>query len=502
MNINIGKTSEKLEDIILLTNMTNRHGLVAGATGTGKTVTLQKIAESLSDQGVPVFAADIKGDLSGISQQGGNNEKITNRINELKLENFVYANSPIEFWDVFAEQGTPIRSTISEMGPIMMSRLLGLSDVQEGVLNIVFKYCDDNGILLLDLIDLQSAVTYVGQNAKEFSVTYGNVATTSIGAIQRGLLELQTQHGETFFGEPAISILDFMKTNAEGKGIVNLLCADKLFLNPKLYSTFMLWLLSELYENLPEVGDLDKPKLVFFFDEAHLLFKEITPELLTKVEQVIRLIRSKGVGIFFVTQNPADIPETVLAQLGNRVQHALRAYTPNELKGVKAAANSFRPNPDLDVEKVITELNVGEALISFLDEKGAPCITQRGFVIPPKSHIGAIDPALRTQLRNTSLLNSQYSVEVNRESALEIFTKRADEKAASEEQIVKKKQESEMKISIPDAGRQAPAAKKAKAPGRQRESVAEAVFKSTARAAGSQIGRSIVRSILGSIFSK
>ena len=377
----IALTSKGLKEVDLLSNMGSRHGLVAGATGTGKTVTLQALAEHFSDLGTAVFAADIKGDLSGASKESGPNERVAARLAELKISDHVASAYPVQFWDVFGDEGTPIRATVSEMGPLLFSRLLGLSDVQEGVLNIVFKYCDDNGMALLNLKDLRAALQYVADNADQMTSLYGNVAPASVGAIQRGLLQLETQKGDQFFGEPAVKFSDFIRTDVNGKGIINLLAADKLFMQPMLYSTFLLWLLSELYENLPEVGDLDKPKLVFFFDEAHLLFDDAPKALMDKIEQVVRLIRSKGVGVYFVTQNPADIPESVLAQLGNRVQHALRAFTPKDHEGIVAASKTFRPNPDFKVEQAITELGVGEALISTLDEKGSPNVTQRAFVI-------------------------------------------------------------------------------------------------------------------------
>ena len=364
----------------LLPKMANRHGLVAGATGTGKTVTLQTMAESFSRIGVPVFAADVKGDLSGISQPGTATPKIAERIKQLKLEDFTFSGCPVTFWDVFGEQGHPIRATVSEMGPLLFARLLNLNDTQEGVLALVFKIADENGLLLLDMKDLQAMLQHVGENAKDYQTQYGNISAASIGAIQRGLVTLGQQGGEKFFGEPALNFEDLLQTDANGHGVVNILAADKLIASPRVYATLLLWLLTELFERLPEVGDPDKPKLVFFFDEAHLLFSDLPPVVLDRVKQIARLIRSKGVGVYFVTQNPTDVPDDVLGQLGNRVQHALRAFTPRDQKAVKAAAETFRTNPKLDVGKVIGELQVGEALVSFLDEKGAPGVVERAFI--------------------------------------------------------------------------------------------------------------------------
>src|SRR5215203_2174029 len=407
-------------DFHLLPQMANRHGVITGATGTGKTVTLQRLAEGFSTRGVPVFMADIKGDLTGVTQPGGGNSKVDARNQQLGITpNF--EGFPATVWDVFGKQGHPLRATISEMGPILLARLLQLNEVQKGVLSIAFQYADDNGLLLLDLKDLQSLITFVGTNAGEMTLKYGNVSTASVGAIQRGLLQLDQQGGDLFFGEPAVKLDDFMQT-LSGKGVMNLLAADELINAPKLYSTFLLWLLSELFESLPEAGDLEKPKLVFFFDEAHLLFSDAPQALVEKVEQVVRLIRSKGVGVYFITQNPADIPEKVLAQLGNRIQHALRAYTPQEQKGVRAAASSFRENPKIDTEKAITELGVGEVLISTLDEKGVPTVVDRAFVVPPVSQIGPVTSDVRAQLISTSLVAGQYEQVIDRESAFEILS--------------------------------------------------------------------------------
>jgi len=477
----------------LLPQMANRHGVITGATGTGKTVTLQRIAEGFSQRGVPVFMADIKGDLTGVSQAGGGNPKVDDRNKMLGIENVQFAGSPVTLWDVFGKQGHPLRATVSEMGPLLLSRMLQLNDTQEGVLTLAFKYADENGLLLLDLKDLTSLLQYVGENADEMTTKYGNVSKASVGAIQRGLLQLDQQGAEEFFGEPAVKLDDFMQTIG-GKGVLNLLAADQLINSPKLYSTFLLWLLSELFENLPEAGDLDKPKLVFFFDEAHLLFTDAPPALIEKVEQVVRLIRSKGIGVYFVTQNPADIPEKVLAQLGNRVQHALRAYTPQEQKAVRVAAETFRENPKLKTEKVITELGVGEVLISLLDEKGVPSVVDRAFVVPPVGHIGPITAEQRAQLLSTSLVAGIYENAVDRDSAFEILHRKAEEKTAAQAQV---------KAQEEAAKQQAAEEKATRAAARAPDSVWESIGKSAARSAsssiGRQIGNSIVRGVLGSI---
>lgn len=478
----------------LLLGMANRHGVVTGATGTGKTVTLQKLAEGFSQRGVPVFVSDIKGDLSGISQIGGNHPKILERLEMLGLSDTTFEGSPVTFWDVFGKEGHPLRATISEMGPLLIARILQLNETQEGVLTLAFKIADEDGLLLLDLKDLQQMLIFVAENAKEFTTQYGNVSKASVGAIQRGLLQLEQQGGHEFFGEPAVRLEDFMQTLG-GKGVINILAADELINSPKLYSTFLLWLLSELFELLPEAGDLDKPKLVFFFDEAHLLFSDAPRALVEKIEQVVRLIRSKGVGVYFVTQSPADIPDKVLAQLGNRVQHALRAYTPKEQEAVKVAAKSFRENPEVDTVKTISELGVGEVLISLLDEKGVPTVVDRAFVVPPASQIGPITPEQRKQLIDTSIVAGIYENAVDRESAFEMLTKRAEEKAAAEEEA--KAQLEAQK----EAERQA---KAERAAARQPDGIVESVVKSAARSAstsiGRQIGNTIVRGILGGIF--
>jgi DNA helicase HerA-like ATPase len=416
-------------DLYLLPQLGNRHGLIAGATGTGKTVTLQKMAESFSRIGVPTFMADVKGDLSGISQAGGSNPKVQERIKSLKLENFQFASCPVTFWDVFGEQGHPIRATISEMGPLMLSRMLNLNETQAGVLALTFKIADANKLLLLDMKDLRAMLQFVGDHAKDYTTEFGNISTASVGAIQRGLLAMEQQGGEKLFGEPALDLLDFVQTDTAGHGMVNILAADKLLKAPKVYSTFLLWLLSELFEKLPEVGDPEKPKMVFFFDEAHLLFEDSPKALLDKIEQMVRLIRSKGVGVYFVTQNPLDVPDTVLGQLGNRVQHALRAFTPRDQKAVKAAAQTFRQNPKLDVETAIGQLGVGEALVSFLDEKGTPNIVERAFVLPPCGQIGPITADQRQAIIKGSLVYGHYEQAIDRESAYEILKARADQAA-------------------------------------------------------------------------
>src|SRR5512137_3084630 len=412
------------KEIVLLPNMANRHGLITGATGTGKTVTLQKMAESFASIGVPVFMADVKGDLSGIGAAGVSSEKLLKRLEGIGIKEFKPRANTTVFWDIYGKSGHPVRATVSDMGPLLLARLLNLNDTQSGVLQIVFKIADDNGLLLLDLKDLRAVVQYVGDNAAQFKTQYGNVSSASIGAIQRGLLQIEEQGGDRFFGEPMLNIEDLMQT-ADGKGVVNILAADKLMNNPRLYASFLLWLLSELFENLPEVGDRDKPKLVFFFDEAHLLFNDAPTALVEKVEQVVRLIRSKGVGVYFVTQNPLDIPEKVLGQLGNRVQHALRAFTPRDQKAVKSVAETMRANPKLDAEKAILELGVGEALVSLLDAKGTPGITERAWVLAPGSQIGPITPEDRKKLISDSVVGNTYEKAVDRESAYERLRGRA-----------------------------------------------------------------------------
>ncbi len=478
----------------LLMPMANRHGVITGATGTGKTVTLQKLAEGFSQRGVPVFVSDIKGDLSGVSQVGGTHPKIVERLAQLGLSDTKFEGSPVTFWDVFGKEGHPLRATISEMGPLLISRILQLNDTQEGVLTLAFKIADEDGLLLLDLKDLQQMLMYVAENASDFTTKYGNVSKASVGAIQRGLLQLEQQGGHEFFGEPAVRLEDFMQTLG-GKGVINVLAADELINSPKLYSTFLLWLLSELFEMLPEAGDLDKPKLLFFFDEAHLLFSDAPKALVQKIEQVVRLIRSKGVGVCFVTQSPADIPDKVLAQLGNRVQHALRAYTPKEQEAVKVAAKSFRENPAVDTVKTISELGVGEVLISTLDEKGVPTIVDRAFVVPPASQIGPITPEQRKQLVDTSIVAGIYDTAVDRESAFEMLSKRADEKMAAEAETKAQLDAQKEAEKLAKAERTA-----ARGPDTLVESIAKSAARSASSSIGRQIGNTIVRGILGGIF--
>lgn len=476
------------EDIYLLPRMANRHGLIAGATGTGKSVTLRVMAEHFSRIGVPVFMGDVKGDLAGICLPGGENPKISERASYFGMKDFSYRAYPVLFWDVFGEAGHPLRTTISEIGPLLLSRVLNLNDTQGGVLTLVFKVADDQGWLLLDLKDLRAMLQYVADNSRSLMTQYGNVSAASIGAIQRRLLEIEQQGGEKFFGEPSLNLEDMMQTDPDGRGYINILAADKLMQSPKLYGTFLLWMLSELYENLPEVGDLEKPKMVFFFDEAHLLFDDAPDALMQKIEQVVRLIRSKGVGIYFVSQNPLDIPDVVLGQLGNRVQHALRAFTPRDQKAVKAAATTFRQNPAIDVESAITELGVGEVLVSMLDEKGSPGIVRRALVAPPQSRLGAITPTERAAVLANSLIHGHYEKSVDRESAYEILK-------AKREQV----QPAPASTSTPvRAPAQAPdnISPVMEAAG----DVLGAFAKSAARSVGTSIGRQIVRGLLGSIF--
>ena len=462
-------------ELVLLPRMANRHGLIAGATGTGKTVTLRVIAESFSRIGVPVFMADVKGDLSGIARAGTENPKISERVAKLGIEQFQFAAYPVAFWDIFGEQGHPVRTTISDMGPLLMARLLNLNETQSGVLAMVFKIADDNGMLLLDLKDLRAMLQHVGDNAAQFKTQYGNVSAASVGAIQRGLLALEEQGGDKFFGEPALDLDDMMQTYG-GRGTINILVAEKLINAPKLYATFLLWLLSELFERLPEVGDPEKPKLVFFFDEAHLLFNDAPKVLLEKIEQVIRLIRSKGVGVYFVTQNPLDVPDIVLGQLGNRVQHALRAFTPRDQEAVKAAAKTFRQNKGVDVESAITELGVGEALVSFLNDKGQPTPVERALIYPPQSQLPPLAAGEREQVVKQSTLYGHYEKIVDRDSAYEMLKARAPQAAAGQATAQGARWQGEA------------------------EKLLGALGTSAARAIGSQVGREIIRGVLGSIF--
>lgn len=485
----------------MLSSLVNRHGCITGATGTGKTVTLQTIAQSLSDIGVPVFMADVKGDLSGMAKAGSASEKMKTRLQSIDVAEPQWAACPVTFWDVFGEQGHPVRATISDLGPLLLSRMLNLNDTQEGVLQLVFKIADDNGLLLLDTKDLRAMLQNVGDNAADYRTSYGNISAASIGAIQRGLIAIEEQGGDKFFGEPMLNIDDLLQTDGRGKGIVNILAADKLMNAPALYSVFLLWLLSELFENLPEVGDLEKPKLVFFFDEAHLLFTDAPKQLLQKIEQVVRLIRSKGVGVFFITQNPLDIPDTVLGQLGNRVQHALRAYTPRDQKAVKSAADTFRPNPAIDTAQVITELGVGEALVSFLDEKGRPNIVERAFILPPASQIGPIDPAARQAVMAQSVVAGVYEKTVDRESAHEIITQRTAASAATEKEAQARVEQSKRADAAPDTSIGGMLGGLFGGGGK-RQTPVEAMVKSAARSIGSTVGREIIRGVLGSILKR
>lgn len=489
--------------IALLPGFANRHGLITGATGTGKTVTLQVLAEQFSSIGVPVFMADIKGDLSGLAAPGKSSPKMEERLAQLKLDEPRWTACPATFWDIYGKSGHPVRATISDMGPLLLGRLFNLNDTQQGVLALVFKIADDNGLLLLDMKDLRAMLQFIGENAKNFTVEYGNISAASIGAIQRSLLEIDQQGGSQFFGESMLDINDLMQTDSQGLGMINILAADKLMNSPKLYSTFLLWILSELFEHLPEIGDPEKPKLVFFFDEAHLLFNEAPRPLLEKIEQVVRLIRSKGVGVYFVTQNPLDVPESVLGQLGNRVQHALRAFTPRDQKAVRSAAQTMRANPDFDTEKAITELSVGEALVSLLDEKGRPCIVERAFIYPPASRIGPLTDSERAAIIKSSIIFGHYEQIVDRESAYEIIKSRTatsqDEVKAAPQASSGIQTQTEQGGGMMDMlggmllGKTGPR-------GGQHPGILDAAAKSAARSIGSQVGREIFRGVLGGIF--
>jgi uncharacterized protein len=480
-------------EIALLPALCNRHGLITGATGSGKTVTLQVMAERFSAIGVPVFLADVKGDLAGISQSGVMSPKLQQRLSQIGAEAPAFTGFPTIFWDAFGEQGHPLRATISDLGPLLLARILNLNDIQAGVLAIVFKVADDKGWLLLDLKDLRAMLAHVGDNAKDYTTRYGNVSAASVGAVQRGLLVLEQQGAQSFIGEPMLNIDDLLQTQA-GRGVINVLAADRLMQAPALYATLLLWLLAELYERLPEIGDPDKPKLVFFFDEAHLLFTDAPKVLLDRIEQVVRLIRSKGVGVFFVTQNPLDVPETVLGQLGNRVQHALRAYTPRDQKAVKTAAQTLRANPSLDTEQAITELAVGEALLSFLDEKGRPVPVERAFVLPPASRIGAITADERKAVIATSVLNGTYEQIVDRESAYESLGGRAGASPSARADPAQAgggildSVKGSLEGMLRGSGR--------------KDGLVEAAAKSAARTVGSTIGREIVRGVLGSLLGR
>ncbi|NNC48800.1 MAG: DUF853 family protein [Sphingomonas sp.] len=479
----------------------NRHGLIAGATGTGKTISLQGIAEGFSEAGVPCFVSDVKSDLAGLAMAGSPTHKLhkpfTERAQEIGYDDYSYTAFPVQFWDLFGKQGHPVRTTVTEMGPLLLSRLMELTDTQEGVLTIAFHVADAEGLLLLDLDDLQSMLGHIGERRKELSLEYGNVTTASVGAIQRKLLQLRSQGGDMFFGEPALKLEDFIATDEEGRGVINILAADKLMASPRLYATFLLWLLSELFETLPEVGDPDKPKLVFFFDEAHLLFDDAPKALMDKVEQVVRLIRSKGVGVFFITQNPIDIPDDVAGQLGNRVQHALRAFTPRDQRAVKAAAETFRTNPDVDVETVITQLRIGEALVSTLDRKGAPIPVERVLMKPPRARAGPLTKAERAAVIASDAVGSRYDELVDRVSAEELLADRAAKAAeAAAEQEQREAAEKE-------AAKKAKSSTRRRSSGRRRQSSAEKMASSAARSIGSsfgrQIGNAIIRGILGSL---
>ena len=483
--------SEKREELFLA--MANRHGLVTGATGTGKTVTLQIMAEGFVNAGVPVFAADVKGDLSGICMVGEPKDFLIERAKKIGFDDYGFEAMPAIFWDLFGEQGHPIRTTISEMGPLMLSRLMGLTDAQEGALNIAFRIADKEGLTLLDLKDLRALLMDLGERGKEITTEYGNVNAPTIGAIQRRLVVLEAQGGDKFFGEPALDIKDFMRTKPDGKGYVNILAADKLINSPQLYATFLLWMLSELFETMPEVGDPEKPKMVFFFDEAHLLFADAPPGLLQKIEQTVKLIRSKGIGIYFVTQNPLDIPESVLAQMGNRVQHALRAYTPREQKAVQTAASTFRANPAFKTEEAITQLGKGEALVSVLDLKGIPTMVERTLIRPPSSRMGPITPQERQQLLKNSPVYGLYEDAVDRESAYEKLQKKAGERAAAQEQAAaakaaEKQAKAEAKVSTRET-----------ATDRFVKNVASSVGRTVGSSVARSIGNALVRGILGSL---
>ena len=476
----------------ILPKMANRHGLIAGATGTGKTVTLQSLAEGFSALGVPVFMADVKGDLSGMSQAGGGNPKVDARIAQLGITDFKPQASPVTLWDVFGVKGHPVRTTIAEMGPLLLARMLNLNDVQSGVINSIFKIADDNGWLLLDLKDLRAMSQHAAENSAKYQTEYGNISAASVGALQRALLQVETEGGDLLFGEPALNLDDLLQT-VDGKGVINILASDKLFNSPRVYATFLLWLLSELFEKLPEVGDLEKPKLVFFFDEAHLLFTDAPPVLLQKIEQVVRLIRSKGVGVYFVSQNPLDIPDIVLGQLGNRVQHALRAFTPRDQKAVAAAAETFRVNPKVDVATAITELGVGEALVSFLDEKGIPTPVERAFIIPPQSRIGPATDTERMATMNNSLVRGVYEKQMDRESAYEILKARATQSA---ETVDETKPEEGFDWGGVFGG------ERAKDSDSMAEKVAKSAVKSAIGAIGGRLGRALIRGALGTILGK
>ena len=493
------KTSDTTQDIVLHSQFANRHGLIAGATGTGKTVTLKVLAENFSRIGVPVFLADAKGDVSSIAKVGSSNPKFEERIKSLAIENIPFAASPTIFWDLFGEQGHPIRTTMSEIGPLLLAQMLNLNDTQEGVLSAVFRVADDQGLLLIDFKDLKAMLTYVSENASDLKAEYGNLSPASLGAIQRNLLALGDQGGERFFAEPSLDIMDFIQTDSNGQGYINVLAADKLMNTPKLYATFLLWMLSELFEKLPEVGDMDKPKLVFFFDEAHLLFDNASPALQDKIQQVVRLIRSKGVGIYFITQSPLDIPENVLGQLGNRVQHALRAFTPKDQKAVKTAADTFRANPEFKVDEAITELAVGEALISCLDEQGTPQVVERAMIMPPYSSFSPITLVERKALMAQSIVAGVYDNEVDRDSAYEMLQRKVSDntqqQVASEAAAQQAKEQERLEKAQQKEDEKAAAARS-----KLTQDVIGTFAKSAARSLGGSTGQKIVRGLLGSLF--
>lgn len=502
------------ENVFLNPRFANRHGLIAGATGTGKTISLQVLAEGLSRIGVPVFLADIKGDLTGISKPGNPHPKVDERVAKIGIDDFRFEGCPTVIWDLSGERGHPVRATISDMGPLLLAQLLELNDTQEGVLNIAFKVADEQGLLLLDLKDLRAMLQYLGENSKTLSNTYGNVSSASIGAIQRQLLVLEQQGADQFFGEPALDLWDFMRTGANGYGNINILAADRLINTPRLYATFLLWLLSELFEELPEVGDPDKPKLVFFFDEAHLLFNDAPKALVSKVEQVARLIRSKGVGVYFITQNPADVPEMILGQLGNRVQHALRAFTAKDQKGLKLAAETYRPNPRFAIEEAIRDVGTGEAVTSFLEAKGIPGIAERTLVRPPSSQLGPIDPAIRAQLMRASGLGAKYDTPIDRDSAYEKLrakAERAARDAAQAEDHAARAEEDAREFArarrydaddrMAEAAPRRTSTSTSRTTGRS-DSIGTAFAKSFARQLGTKSGQAIVRGVLGSIFGR
>ena len=499
-NILIGKGENR---VTLQPKYANRHGLIAGATGTGKTITLQVLAEGFSRIGVPVFMADVKGDLSGISQEGSAHPKVEERVKHIGIDDFAFDDNSCVFWDLFGDKGHPVRATISDMGPTLLSQLLGLNDTQAGIMTVVFRFADDEGLLLLDLKDLTTTLKFISDNAKQFKADYGNISSASVGAIQRRLIELEESGADEFFGEPQLDLWDLMRVDSNGRGNINILAADKLMMKPKLYATFLLWLISELFEDLPEVGDQEKPRLVFFFDEAHLLFEDAPKALVEKVEMVVRLIRSKGIGIYFITQSPLDIPEDVLGQLGNRVQHALRAFTPKDKKAVRATAQTMRENPSFDSETAIMELGVGEALVSTLEEDGIPSIVERTMVRPPVSRIGPVTEAERGKVLKSSPFAGRYDKEIDRESAHEKLKARVQKIEAPEPAS------GPALNQFPTAAQKAAAQQSqqktattratAKPKGRQRQTVTEALTKSVVRSIGSSVGRQIGRGLLGGI---